>query len=228
MPSLIEKITLYDILGYCIPGSILIGLSGAAFLLENGGYKSFYDTYKESIGYGLLVLLVLGYVAGMLIAEITDIIIRSCKETLNYDVKEELRVIDFKCVEQALKKAKYISKDMKLRGVEDVLKYISGMYGDIQSDIKYNRIHNYSSSKLVCKNLAFVSFCGFLIVLNHFIQSFELMFCSDVNILKVILVISGWCVAGILFIRRWKKNYIKTNFYTVIWFIDKYNTSEKE
>ncbi len=226
MSSLIEKITLYDLLGYSIPGSILIGMAGSAYLIKNNRYQCFYDTYKDSFGYLFSALLVLGYVAGMLIAEITDIIIGACKATLDFDVKEKLKEVDYKSVEKALKKANYMTYENRLRSEEDVLKYLSSMYGDIQSDVKYNRLHNYSSSKLVCKNLAFVSFCGFIIVLSYLIQSFDLMFLPDTNVVKVVFIICGCCTSFFLFIRRWKKMYVKTQFYTVVWFIEKYNKDE--
>ena len=136
MSGLIEKITLYDLLGYALPVSILLGMISFNAMMIQGNMKSLYDMYKDAVGYFFIVLLILGYVAGMLMAEITDRIKNLFSESLRADMSQYLRDhrVNYSQVGQALMNAGYVEKKEEIQSAEDVLKYLSGMYGDIQSD----------------------------------------------------------------------------------------------
>lgn len=235
MSGLIEKITLYDLLGYALPGSILLGILSFTCMIIQGNMKSLYDMYKDAVGYFFIVLLILGYVAGMLMAEITDKIKNCFDDSLRMDMSQYLRDNHVNCrqVGQALSNAGYVKKAEEIQSVEHVLQYLSGMYGDIQSDAKYNRLHNYASAKLICKNMAFVSFFGLLLSLlcAFFVWNASADILANLKqaVVPAAVMMFLCFVAGSMFKSRWKKMYLKTNFYTVIWFVEKYNgKGEKE
>ncbi len=229
MSGLIEKITLYDLLGYALPGSILLGILSFTCMMIQGNMKSLYDMYKDAVGYFFIILLILGYVAGMLMSEITDKIKNCFDEPLKMDMSQYLRDNHLNCrqVGQALANAGYVKKEEEIQSAEHVLQYLSGMYGDIQSDSKYNRLHNYASAKLICKNMAFVSFAGMgmSLLCTFFVwnDSADILVNLKQAVVPAAVMMFVCFVAGSMFKSRWKKMYFKTNFYTVIWFVGKYN-----
>lgn len=229
MSGLIEKITLYDLLGYALPGSILLGASAYICMKFNGSLQSMYSTYKDALGYFFTVLLILGYVTGMLIAEITDWIIHFSKKGLDFDTKQYFRDknLNYVQIEQTLAKAGYLKNGDKILGEDDLVKYLPSMYGNIQSDAKYNRLHNYASSKLICKNMTFVSWCICATALAFTANNYYgRIFVQDQRFCMVLILklfgIAVLLAAGLFFKRRWKKMYMKTYFYAVVWFIEKY------
>ncbi len=235
MSGLIEKITLYDLLGYALPGSILLGMISFTAMMIQGNMKSLYDMYKDAVGYFFIVLLILGYVAGMLMAEITDRIKNLFSESLRADMSQYLRDhrVNYSQVGQALMNAGYVEKKEEIQSAEDVLKYLSGMYGDIQSDAKYNRLHNYASAKLICKNMAFVSISGILLSVIYLLFTWdfskEMLYNLVQALVPAVVMIVVFLYAADLFKSRWEKMFQKTNFYTVIWFAEKYQGKvEKE
>lgn len=147
------------------------------------------------------------------------------KKWLVFDIKQYFRDknLNYVQIEQTLKKAGYLKNGDRILGEEDVIKYLPGMYGNIQSDAKYNRLHNYASSKLIYKNMAFVS-CSVSVFLSIMIvwKRCDSMLMSDLQLLLILLAIAGLMFTGGLFIRRWKRMYLKTYFYAVVWFTEKY------
>lgn len=225
MSGLIEKITLYDLLGYALPGSILLGAAAFICMKINGNIQSMYSMYKEALGYFFMVLLVLGYVTGMLIAEITDWMIQFFKESLFLDTEQYFREknLNYVQIEQTLKKAGYLKNGDRILGADEVIKYLPSMYGNIQSDAKYNRLHNYASSKLIDKNMAFVSYSvSMLIFVMTVWKRYGSMFMPDLDLLLALMATAGLIITGNLFRRRWKRMYLKTYFYAVVWFTEKY------
>lgn len=229
MSGFIEKITLYDLLGYTVPGSIFLGMIGFTYAMIKGNMQSIYCTYKDSLGYFFTVLLILGYVTGMLISEITEILLGISRDSISFELKQDLKdkKLNERQVEQALKTAGYMKQGDQIRSLDDVIQYFSSMYGDIQSDAKYSRLHNYASSKLIYKNLAFVSFCGSIMAFVLYLakHSGELFF-PDRDMLYVTVAVAVSVAAGCLFRRRWKRINLKIQFYTAVWFIEKYTSKE--
>lgn len=220
--GIIEKITLYDLLGYALPGSMLLGMTAVTFLAAEGSMKAVYNTYKGEAGYIFTVLLILGYAAGMAVSEITDIFTGFFKETLVYELKQELqdRKINVRQAAQALKNAGYISQVQNISSTDQLIPYIGSMYGDIQTDTEYSRLHNYASARLICKNMAFVCCCGAGMILALIFNRLEQE--ADLRTGLIIAGLSVSCGMSWLFIRRWKRMYIRTQFYTVVWFMEKY------
>lgn len=230
MSGFIEKITLYDLLGYAVPGSIFLGMWGVIYVMIKGNPDDLYRTYKDSIGFLLTVLLVLGYVVGMLISEFTDILLKVAEGSLSFDLKQDLRnkKLNERQVEKALKKAGYMKQEDQIQSMDDVELYFSSMYGDIQSDAKYSRLHNYASSKLIYKNMSFVSFCGvFTVLFLYNAKHSGMMFLLDRDMQQFLIAVGIFCVSGCLFFRRWKRMNEKTHFYTAVWFIEKYSGKDK-
>lgn len=221
MSGIIEKITLYDLLGYALPGSMFLGMAVFTFLAANGDLKDVYDTYKGGAGYFFTVLLVLGYAAGMLISEITDIIAGFFRESLDYELKQELKKkkINERQAEHVLKKAGYMKPEDRISSLDQLLPYIASMYGVIQTDAKYSRLHNYASARLICKNMAFVCFSGTGMVMALILKVSNQA--ADLRIVQMAAELAIPCVMCLLFIRRWKRMFIKTQLYTVVWFLEK-------
>lgn len=228
MSGLIEKITLYDLLGYALPGSILLGMLAFAGIISSGNMESIYSTYKDALWAIFLVLLLLGYVTGMLIAEITDCFIQFFRDSLSFEVKQYFKncCLNYRQIEQALSKAGFLQSEKKVQGPDDVMQYLSSMYGTIQSDANYNRLHNYASAKLICKNMAFVSYSiAGIIAVSSVWRQHGVMFMPNCRLALELLAMAVFWGIGCLFKRRRKKMHKKTYFYTVVWFVEKYSHS---
>ena len=152
--DIIQKITIYDILGYVFPGSILV--VAVLYRFASGLLFSNMDN-----GYFIALILIIGYAIGMVISEIAKIIEYVVNgdpqykiDVENRDNRDEIDNIGVEKVVQALRNAGLIEKNKCNLSKEEIKKYFTYMYADIQTDDKYCRIHNYASSELVCKNMA--------------------------------------------------------------------------
>ena len=89
--------------------------------------------------------------------------------------------------------------------------YMKYMYGLLQSDERYRRIHNYASIVVLCKNVSMALVSGMLFLLLYRSCSFIL---GTAILLSVVVLIRR----GV----RFKK---KKDTYTIVWFIDKYKVN---
>ncbi|MDE6889316.1 MAG: hypothetical protein K2P45_11870 [Eubacterium sp.] len=208
MSNIIEKITLYDILGYTIPGiAFLITLGWGYWSYGNFGLPEDIGVYSDHAGIIVTGLVFAGYLAGMLVSEMADLLTGFIKQWNWFQDKDELRDIELGMIAKALKEAKVIADVRDLQDHADVMKKHMGfLYGQVQSDAKYSRLHNYASAELICKNMAFVFF-AFTVAAVFACQFY--------------LALAG-LVCSFLFMRRWRSNYWRKNYYVVVWFIQMY------
>lgn len=194
--ELLEKITLYDLLGYTLPGCILLYVWGV-----------FGDAGSEAGTLFWLVFAVMGYVTGILISEASSWLIggKIFSEKLKRDAEKKIK-IDPEAVKRALKKANVLPDPKPAADMELVWAYLAVMYADIQTDSNYNRIHNYASAVPLYKNMAVVS--ALCAVIYAWRQQWIFGAAS--------------AVAIVLFIHRWRRFEIKKILYTVNWYVNKY------
>lgn len=207
MSNIIEKITLYDLLGYTIPGTILLSVCGYVYLVSIGQEVSFFVRYRNYTGYLMAALIILGYVIGIAMSEITYCVAEKIKNDKWFNSKNKIEKIGYTTIAKALKRAGMIQDENVISNFETLENYIKYMYGIIQVDSKYARLHNYASSELICRNMSFVAFtCGIAIY-------FVVRECT--------VIICGIILTG-AYMCRWRKQYWAKKFYTVSWFVEKY------
>lgn len=235
MGAVLEKITLYDILGYLLPGSVLMILvsygAGQAEMSIDPGW------WSDSEGFGYFVFFLTSYLVGIVLSEIMTWVWRVCKWLLSV-LKQKCpktvgvifgRIINFltkgkgkKCtniwnaeIEEALVKSGVKSGSDKFKkGMEKATlekEYIQYMYGCIQGIDKYKRIHNYASAQVLYKNVAGALFIG---------AFFTWRFCDADNLWMIIVCI----IMGLIFIGRGIRFQKKKFKYTVIWFLEEFNS----
>ena len=215
--DIIQKITIYDILGYVFPGSILV--VAVLYRFASGLLFSNMDN-----GYFIALILIIGYAIGMVISEIAKIIEyvdpQYKIDVENSDNRDEIDNIGVEKVVQALRNAGLIEKNKCNLSKEEIKKYFTYMYADIQTDDKYCRIHNYASSELVCKNMA----------TTFLISTLILTFNNNLNFKPEILWI-GSSISIVTLLKRYRMNKERKYTYTIDWFVQKYinidNDNEK-
>lgn len=241
MDSFLEKVTLYDFFSDFVPGALCLILCACGIFPELAACKAFGEgNFKGYIGFAFVIL---GYVLGVAISEIARIICTKIPQWGREKVREKFFCIGKKKTPKWLQKLNIDEQTLKNALVESgisqssiesaknicVEKNISlaeyfavQMFADIQVDPNYKRIHNYSSSESMYKNLAFSFIFGALVpgMLKFFLH---------IHILERF----GWLCGlevflAVIFFLRWKSFAKKKNLYTVSWFVEKYNKKENE
>lgn len=209
MGSFIEKITLYDLLAYTLPGSLLL----VAVLIK--WEKEIFDIlikYKDYKGCFVLLFIAIGYICGIMVSEISRwfSIMYAFVAKKIFHVKEPCN-LDGKVIATALVNAKLV-EDVNTTAVpvSEVEKYYSYMYSDIQTDNNYTRIHNYASAESMYKNMALVSAASTIFLLKYY------------GCHKQIIIVGIICF--LIFAIRWIRFYKKVRTYTLNWFVKKYVT----
>lgn len=199
--QLLEKITLYDLLGYTVPGSItLLVFLGKWAKIE---YIKEISELKDVYGYIFLMFCVVGFLLGILISEISYLIAKHIKINLNtVIIPRKEKIMD------ALKEGGFIDCTEQNFEVE---KYVKSMYGSIQCDPQYSRIHNYKSSELLNRNMALVCLLAGIWIGGFY----QLAVCVRGS------TFIGMIIAAYLFFLRYKKIKSRSYLYTVIWYIEK-------
>lgn len=224
MSSIVEKITLYDFFGYLIPGSLftsllcLRGMQGMENSISEG-----LSEYKSEF---LLLFFLWAFLFGLLLSEvariIADFIERKCltdryvsriRTTANID----LGILGTVIQKSGLADNADIKKDAELE------KYLPAIYGVVQSDEKYKRIHNYASSETMYKNLSAAVLFGGLIEIVYLLQRHQERWGWG--------IIIAWVLSTALLVHRYYRFRIKKYAYSLIWFTEKYqciSTTDKE
>ena len=232
MDSLLEKITLYDILGYLFPGSVLVMMilvSYREWMLE-----TLYE-FRDNAGILYFAFIITSYLVGIAASEAAGVVIK-IMEFINkkasliiQNMRSKERVKD-KSVEKqeknnfwedqmisALKKSGVRDDESKIRdniNKKFTKQYMSYMYGILQSDPDYKRIHNYNSAYVMYKNMAIILVVGTAIMyLNHAANNYVYISCFII-----------WT----LFVVRCFRFSEKTRKYTIVWFSDRYNEQKGE
>lgn len=202
--ELLQKLTLYDLFGYTLPGVI-------ALLLYSGDLSYLADNLTMG---GIVLLIVLGYAAGVMITELAECLEYLLKKMLGENKINEYwqkvckvyAITDVK-LNDALQKAKLIQSAQNDSVDVIARRYMTYMYSEIQADPQYNRLHNYASAELLYKNMAvaavFAAGMGF----------------AQQNMTEIIIGVIG----AVLFVSRRIRFAERSRGYTVCWFVQKYS-----
>ncbi len=201
--ELLQKLTLYDLFGYTLPG-------GIALLLYSGDLSYLADDL--TLG-GFVLLIVLGYVAGVMITEfaerLEDLLHKMVGDNKIKKYWEKICIVygitDVK-LNDALRQAKLIQSAQNDSADVIVRKYMTYMYSEVQADSQYNRLHNYASAELLYKNMTVVAIFAVGI---GFVQQ---------NMAEIII----GAIGAVLFISRRIRFAERSRGYAVCWFIQKY------
>lgn len=198
--ELLQKLTLYDLLGYTVPGSVLLVLwkqEDLQQLLEAGVT-------------GVVLFIVMGFLMGIMISEF---MFRIEKVIEKIFAKRQWKKICKKYaigvarISRALKNARILSEVSEEDKIESYMQYYTAMYADIQVDPRYSRIHNYASAAFLYRNMILVA-----------------VFCIIVEAGRGLIeeAVVG-AIGCICFGVRWWRFNRKEIGYAVCWFIEKYN-----
>lgn len=217
MNSIIEKITLYDFFGYLIPGSVFMSLLLVRIIQELGsdGLTDLKD-FKSQL---TVLFLLWSFLSGLILSELARVISdfvdkRGLKDTYVNSVKKAAN-IDESMLKEAIKKSKLVENGDLIQNT-DLLNYLPMIYGTVQSDEKYKRLHNYASSETMYKNLTAAVLLGGIPEILFLPQKLQC------GIIAGIVVV--WILSVILLMRRYYRFRIKKSAYSLIWFIEKYQS----
>ena len=215
MNSIIEKITLYDFFGYLIPGSVFMSLLLVRLIQELGsdGLTDLKD-FKSQL---TVLFLLWSFLSGLILSELARVISdfadkRGLKDRYVNSVKKTAN-IDGSMLKEAIKKSKLVENGDLIQNT-DFLNYLPMIYGTVQSDEKYKRLHNYASSETMYKNLTAAVLLGGIPEILFLPQKLQC------GIIAGIVVV--WILSVILLMRRYYRFRIKKSAYSLIWFIEKY------
>lgn len=217
MNSIIEKITLYDFFGYLIPGSVFMSLLLVRLIQELGsdGLTDLKD-FKSQL---TVLFLLWSFLSGLILSELARVISdfadkRGLKDGYVNSVKKTAN-IDGSMLKEAIKKSKLVENGDLIQNT-DLLNYLPMIYGTVQSDEKYKRLHNYASSETMYKNLTAAVLLGGIPEILFLPQKLQC------GIIAGIVVV--WILSVILLMRRYYRFRIKKSAYSLIWFIEKYQS----
>lgn len=227
MDSFLEKITLYDFFSYFIPGALCLTLT--VYGLWPEAKQFLMDTNNHFYGYFVFSLIIFSYVFGIALSSIANVLYvkipKLCLDKMNLQHNQKFTVDEDalknallasgtsqRCIDDALSK----DPSSKKQGLSLVNHFRTKIYADIQADSRYKRIHNYSSSASMYKNISCAFFVGGILplILHLFLQ---------IQILKGFPVFLAFEIGlMIAFLFRWKRFERKKYLYTINWFIQKY------
>lgn len=208
--EILQKLTLYDLLGYALPGAVLLMVYGQDDLnvLLDGGAK------------GGILLLLFGFLVGVVISEImqwVERVLQIFRGEQQWSKLCKKYSLTAERMGQALKNARMIKvseTDAHNISLENCRDYQAAVYADIQTDPKYSRIHNYASAALLYKNMVFVAVAA--------VAFFAWPAAEQIDVkgktIKIVFAILG-CVS---FFSRWMRFREKKAGYALCWFMDKY------
>lgn len=202
--ELLQKLTLYDLLVYTLPGTVLLMIWKQEDLQQ----------VSEAGAADIILFLAVGFLTGVMISEIMswlEKIIENFHTERQWKKVCEKYTLSEERIREALQNARIISEisDEDEGEKTNCARYCMAMFADIQADPKYSRIHNYASAALLYRNMVLTA-----------------AFCMAAGAVRSSC---GQIVAGIVgmicFSVRWRKFQIKEVGYAICWFIEKY---EKE
>ncbi len=212
--ELLQKLTLYDLFGYTIPGVL------AVWLFMYGGDVAQMDSLTlGSLG----LLIILGYVAGALITEVAERMewviewvigwfFKMIHKVCGYSGKGYWERIcdDYKISKEmiicALDKAKVKGYDPADSAAKLAEKYATYMYSEIQTDPVYDRLDTYASAELLYKNMCLVSLIA---------AGMGWRYQQNSNLIFGLAGVIFFAIRRVRFAERSKG-------YTLCWFVQKY------
>lgn len=215
MDSILEKITLYDILGYFFPGSVL-----TLMLLLGGMEQCAFEImvkWKDNIAVLHLAFILISYLAGVVLSEVSELAGGCVRKVFAKKQTTENMLSFFKdqVAEALIRSGKNDTKEniIEQLGKGDTsIYYKKYIYGIIQGCQNYKRIHSYASAYVMYKNIAAALLIGSFILFVRF----------HVNGLFCV----GGAVLGVLMFRRSHRFNAKKEQYALIWFMEKYGAKE--
>lgn len=209
--ELLQKLTFYDLLGYTLPGTILLEL--LQWNIHNGRLSICQPTSYW------VMLIILGFLTGIIISEITDRVIRCVKKVFAWVhekvlKREKASPLEKICAECGIKKSQLFQKlsgknmliddNLNADNIEfkDMEKHLSWIYALIQRDPK-SRIHSYASGALLYKNMVLVLAVALIYG------------CAIHSKLEIAVSIIGIAAFGMRYSKFNRKKYI----YSLCWFM---------
>lgn len=215
MSTFLEKITLYDLIGYTVPGFVflLVVLYGLQDILDVLG------KYKDTNGFFAVVILVVSYCVGIVLSELGRILdgILDCLLAFAgryiHPSRGTARIFaDMENIKRAMQNSKFWEGQ---DAPEVNSQAIRMMYSDIQTDDNFKRIHNYASAGVMYKNMFMSLFLGdSIILLRHGFGGVQYPYFNACFWTLLFL--------SVIFCVRWKRFDEKKDIYTINWFIKKY------
>ncbi len=207
MESTLQKITLYDILGYLLPGSTFLIL--VLYGMGEEKLSVFLGQWADDQGVLYFAFFVAAYLVGIVLSEIMRWIWPVIRKL--YKKRPETGLSDEEIAE-ALKKSGIRGEkgEIKRKVREDLDSYyMQYMYGIIQKSEDNKRIHNYASAQVLYKNVSGALVMGalFSMIFGHGAAIWLYAICFFMSI---------------IFLIRESRFEQKKNKYTVIWFVEKY------
>lgn len=196
--ELLEKITLYDLLGYTMPGCVLI------YILK---WPQDFTTKKIS-SLNIVMFIVFGYLLGILVSEISNLLLKKWEVSNMAKTEVERKIkLEADVIKIALEKAKVLQNNSVAADMGLMWKYFRYMYMDIQADKTYTRIHNYASAEVLYKNMALVS-AVYAVIYGI----------NNNQCIKTLLIFA----VTVVFLLRWWRFSKKKMVYTVYCYVNKY------
>ncbi|WP_140403189.1 MULTISPECIES: hypothetical protein [unclassified Blautia] len=166
-----------------------------------------------------VLFLLWSFLSGLILSELARVISdfadkRGLKDRYVNSVKKTAN-IDGSMLKEAIKKSKLVENGDLIQNT-DLLNYLPMIYGTVQSDEKYKRLHNYASSETMYKNLTAAVLLGGIPEILFLPQKLQC------GIIAGIVVV--WILSVILLMRRYYRFRIKKSAYSLIWFIEKYQS----
>lgn len=224
MSSIVEKITLYDFFGYLIPGSLFTSLLCFRGIQEFG--NSIAEELSEYKSEFLLLFFLWAFLFGLLLSEVAriaaDFIERRWLTNRYISKIREDAHIDLAILETVIQKSG-LDGNAVIDGNAALEKYLPAIYGVVQSDEKYKRIHNYASSETMYKNLSAAVLFGGLIEIVYLVQRYQGGWIWG--------IITVWVLSTVLLVHRYYRFRNKKYAYSLIWFTEKYqciSTTDKK
>lgn len=204
MDSVLEKITLYDILGYLFPGCVLLLI--CLFGIKADWTGEYLEQWKDSTGIVYFAFFLASYLLGIVLSEMTEWVL-----CLFRKMKHKSHIMSDTFMDQlaaALKKSGVKEQENDIReklrhnGEKEYMYY---MYGMIQSSSEYKRIHNYASAYILYKNMTAALITG--MILLHCTTGIGIGLCCGLGLIIFLLLVRSY---------RFNR---KKERYTIIWFM---------
>lgn len=219
MDSFFEKITLYDIIGYMLPGSMFVFLAGLQPFYH--GWLDHKELCNGGKGYIILCLVVISYVVGVALSELAHILVRK-RHGEDRKIKELLQQRGVNLVDLIDRSGVLITEVNNSLSLSECFQI---MYSDIQTDSNYKRIHNYASAEVMYKNMFMALSVGEVFwVLEGF---FYTMCQGRLSFFAVVVAAAVFALIN-LYLCRWKRFNQKKMCYTLLWFEKKYRIREPQ
>ncbi len=199
MDGVLEKITLYDILGYLVPGSLLMVLilGGGIGREKMLSYLGQWGDYKGVLYFTFLLL---SYLVGIVLSEVMawfwkcklfKVLIQKVRKCLGKENKI-FEIISTEQIVNALQNSGISGDRVLLKSqVENSFmeRYFSYVYGIVQKCDDCKRVHNYASAYVLYKNVAgALIFGGIAVLYNNIENGWIGILCV---VMSVVFVIRG-------------------------------------